>query len=229
MTGHDDHHHHLAPGAPTATTAERHGSAHGAGSMGSINAMAASATLHCLTGCAIGEITGLIVGTAAGLSNSTTIVLSVALAFVFGFLLSTLPLLKAGLSPMAALRVVVAADTVSIATMEVVDNLVMALIPGAMDAGLVNVLFWIGMPISLAAAFVAAYPVNRFLLQRGKGHALTHRYHGAPPPDGARRFIPSFSTGALIAVLVAFMAGGLVVSIAVELDPESAIQSQTDN
>ena len=110
-----------------------------------------------------------------------------------------------------------AADTLSIATMELVDNAVMAAIPGAMDAGLVNVVFWIGMMIALTAAFFAAYPVNRYLLQRGKGHALTHEYHGASTAPGARRFIPSFSTGALVAAIAAFLLGGLVVSTADEL------------
>jgi hypothetical protein len=143
----------------------------------SLNHMAASATLHCLTGCAIGEVAGLIIGTALGFSNEATIILAIALAFVFGFLLSTLPLLKAGLGFFATLSIVFAADTLSIATMEIVDNLVMALIPGAMDAGLVNPLFWIAMPISLAVAFAAAYPVNRYLLTKGKGHALVMKYH----------------------------------------------------
>lgn len=204
---------HVQHDSDTGHHAEHHGQHHGGG----VNRMATSATLHCLTGCAIGEIVGLIVGTAAGLSNPTTIVLSIALAFLFGFSLSSLPLLRAGLSVGGALRVVVAADTVSIATMEVVDNLVMAVIPGAMNAGLVNVVFWVGMMISLAAAFVAAFPVNRYLLQRGKGHALTHQYHDAPAPTGGRRLLPSFGTGGLVAVLAAFMLGGLVVSIADEL------------
>ena len=116
------------------------------------------------------------------------------------------------------MSVVLAADTLSIATMEVVDNLVMALIPGAMDAGLVNVAFWLGMMIALTVAFFAAYPVNRYLLQRGKGHALLHQHHHDPGPvTGARRFIPSFPTPTLVAVLVAFMLGGLVVSIADEV------------
>lgn len=183
--------------------------------MGGLNAMAASATLHCLTGCAIGEILGLVIGTAAGFSNAWTIVISVALAFFFGYTLSTFPLLRAGLALGTALTVVLAADTLSIATMEVVDNLVVAVIPGAMDAGLVNDTFWLSMMLALATAFVAAFPVNRYLLQRGKGHALTHEYHhGAAEVTGARRFIPSFSTGALVSTLVAFMAGGLLVSIA---------------
>jgi hypothetical protein len=142
-----------------------------------LNQMAASATLHCLTGCAIGEVTGLIIGTALGLSTGVTVLLAVALAFVFGFSLSTLPLLKTGLSFFSALSVVFAADTLSIATMEVVDNVVMAIIPGAMDAGLVNPLFWVGMPLALVVAFVAAYPVNKYLLKNNKGHALVMKYH----------------------------------------------------
>jgi hypothetical protein len=142
-----------------------------------LNSMAASATLHCLTGCAIGEIAGLMIGSAIGLGVGATIALAVALAFFFGYLLSTLPLLKAGLGFFAALSVVFAADTLSIATMEVVDNLVMAVIPGAMDAGLVNPIFWLSMMLALATAFVAAFPVNRYLLTKGKGHALVHNLH----------------------------------------------------
>lgn len=169
------------------------------------NAMAASATLHCLTGCAIGEIAGLMIGTALGLSDAVTIALAVALAFVFGFALSTLPLLRAGLGFVAALGLVAAADTLSIATMEIVDNVVMALIPGAMDAGLVNWVFWVGMMIALTAAYVAAYPVNRYLIDRGKGHALTHHYsHGS-------------DVTALAVGVAAFLAGGLTVAIAAEL------------
>lgn len=142
-----------------------------------INKMAASATLHCLTGCALGEVVGLLIGTALGWNMLQTIVLAVALAFVFGFTLSTLPLRKAGVGFFTALSIVFAADTLSIATMEVVDNLVMALIPGAMSAGIVNPLFWISMPIALAAAYFAAFPVNKYLLSRGKGHALVMKYH----------------------------------------------------
>ena len=188
---------------------------------GGVNSMALSATLHCLTGCAIGEIAGLMIGTAIGLSTGQTIVLAVSLAFLFGYGLSTLPLLKSGLGFGAALSIVFAADTLSIATMEVVDNAVMALIPGAMDAGLVNATFWISMMIALTVAFFAAYPVNRYLLQRGKGHALTHGYHGASAATGARRFIPTLATPTLVAAIVAFMLGGLVVSIAAELDDGS--------
>jgi len=140
-------------------------------------AMAVNATLHCLTGCAIGEVAGLILGTALGLSNGLTIFISIVLAFVFGFSLSTLPLLKAGLGFLAALAVVFAADTLSIATMEVADNIVMASIPGAMNASLTNPLLWATMPLSLVVAFLAAYPVNRYLLTKGQGHALTMKYH----------------------------------------------------
>lgn len=138
-----------------------------------INKMAVSATLHCLTGCAIGEVSGLIIGTILGLSNVSTIFLAITLAFLFGFSLSTLPLLKTGVPFFAALSIVAAADTLSIATMEIVDNFVMIIIPGAMHATLVDPLFWVSMAIALTAAFFAALPVNRYLLRRNKGHALT--------------------------------------------------------
>jgi hypothetical protein len=144
-----------------------------------LNAMAKSATLHCLTGCAIGEVLGLVIGTAFGLSNGVTIVLAIVLAFIFGYSLSAVPLVRSGMTIGAALSLVLAADTLSIVTMEVVDNTVMAIIPGAMLAGLVNPLFWISMPISLIAAFFAAYPVNRYLLTKNKGHALVMQSHGA--------------------------------------------------
>lgn len=139
--------------------------------------MAINATLHCLTGCAIGEISGLVLGTILGLSNHATIALSIGLAFLFGYTLSTLPLLKAGLAVGTAFTIVLAADTLSILTMEIVDNSIMAVIPGAMNAGLVNPVFWLAMPVSLAVAFIAAVPVNKHLLERGKGHALVHEYH----------------------------------------------------
>ncbi len=148
------------------------------------NSLAANATLHCLTGCAIGEIAGLMIGTALGLSNAVTIALAIGLAFLFGYALSTLPLISAGLGFFAALSVVFAADTLSIATMELVDNLVMAVIPGAMDSGLVNPIFWLGMMIALTAAFIAAFPVSRYLIDKGKGHALTHQYHHGDAHDG---------------------------------------------
>lgn len=139
--------------------------------------MAISATLHCLTGCAIGEIVGMLIGTHYGLSMTATIALSIGLAFVFGYTLSLIPLVKNGISLTSALRLVLAADTISITTMEIVDNLVMAAIPGAMSAGLVNPVFWGAMSIALIAAFFAAVPVNYCLLKRGKGHALVHSNH----------------------------------------------------
>jgi hypothetical protein len=143
----------------------------------SINRTAASATLHCLTGCAIGEIAGLVIGTSLGWPATPTIALSIALAFCFGYLLSLLPVLRAGVALGTALGLVLAADTLSIATMELVDNAVMVLVPGAMDAGLASPLFWLTLALALAAAFAAAFPVNRYLLQRGRGHALMHQYH----------------------------------------------------
>ena len=138
---------------------------------------AASATIHCLTGCAIGEIAGLIIGEILGLSTAATIAMAVTLAFIFGYSLSLVPLVKAGIALTTAMSMVLAADTLSIATMELVDNTVMAIIPGAMGAGLVNPIFWLSMSLALTAAFFAAYPVNKYLLRRGKGHALLHAYH----------------------------------------------------
>lgn len=142
-----------------------------------ISSMAVSATLHCLVGCALGEITGLIIGTALGLSNYITVLLAIGLAFLFGYTLSALPLVRAGMKLAVVLPLVLAADTLSIATMEVVDNLVMLTIPGAMDAGLVNPIFWLAMPIALTVAFFVALPVNKYLLMRGKGHAIMHEHH----------------------------------------------------
>jgi hypothetical protein len=145
--------------------------------MADLNSMAFSATLHCITGCSIGEILGLVAGTVLGLSVAANIGLAVALSFVFGYGLSLIPLLKGGLSFRKALPIILAADTLSILTMEVVDNAVMAIVPGAMGAGLSNPLYWITMPLSLTAAFFVALPVNKFLLKRGQGHALVHEYH----------------------------------------------------
>lgn len=143
----------------------------------SLTKTAFNATLHCLTGCAIGEVLGIVIGTAIGLDNFSTILLAVALAFLFGYGLSTLPLLRMGVPFMAASSVVLAADTLSIAVMEIVDNLTMLIIPGAMDVGLHSPLFWASLALSLIAAFLAAFPVNRYLLTKGKGHALIHKYH----------------------------------------------------
>jgi len=144
----------------------------------SLTKLAISATLHCLTGCAIGEVLGMVIGTALGWSNLSTIVLAVALAFVFGYALTIRPVLKSGLPLRAAIGVAFAADTVSIAVMEIVDNAVMLLVPGAMEAGLASWLFWVSLAFALAVAFVVTVPVNRWLISRGKGHAVVHQYHG---------------------------------------------------
>ncbi|GGP74504.1 DUF4396 domain-containing protein [Saccharothrix coeruleofusca] len=144
----------------------------------SLTRLAVSATLHCLTGCAIGEVLGMVIGTALGWSDLSTIVLAVALAFVFGYALTIRPVVKSGLPLRAAIGVALAADTVSIAVMEIVDNGVMLLVPGAMEAGLASWLFWGSLVFALAVAFVVTVPVNRWLISRGKGHAVVHQYHG---------------------------------------------------
>lgn len=140
--------------------------------------MAASATLHCLTGCAVGEIIGVTIGTHVGFAPHQTVLLAAVLSFISGYSVSTWPLVKAKLPFAKALRLVFAADTVSILTMTIADNLIMLLIPGAMDKNLAHPIYWISRVLSLTAAFIAAYPVNAYLLQRGKGHALMHAYHG---------------------------------------------------
>lgn len=142
-----------------------------------LNRTAASATLHCLTGCAIGEVLGMIVTTAFGLSNTLNIVLSIILAFVFGYGLSIRPLIKHQLDLKKALQIALAADTASIATMELADNGFVLLVPGAINAGLSTALFWISLGVSLIVAFWAAFPVNSYLISRGKGHSLAHQYH----------------------------------------------------
>ena len=144
----------------------------------SLNRTALSATVHCLTGCAIGEVLGMVIGTALGWGDFATIALAVVLAFFFGYLLTMLPLLRSGLTLASALPLAFASDTLSIAIMEIVDNLIMLVIPGAMEAGLSNLLFWGSLAFALAVAFVAAFPVNRYLISRGKGHAVVHEYHG---------------------------------------------------
>jgi hypothetical protein len=138
---------------------------------------AAQATLHCLTGCAIGEILGMVIGTALGLHNGATVVLSVLLAFVFGYALTMRGVLRAGLTLRGALKVALAADTVSIVVMELVDNSVMVGVPGAMDAGLGSLLFWVSLAFSLVVAFVLTVPVNRWLISKGRGHAVVHAHH----------------------------------------------------
>ena len=140
-------------------------------------AAAAQATLHCLTGCAIGEVLGMVIGTAFGLSDVVTVVLAVALAFVFGYALTMRGVLRAGVPWRAALKVALAADTISIAVMEIVDNLVIVSVPGAMDAGLGSWLFWAALAGALAVAFVLTTPVNKWMIGRGKGHAVVHQYH----------------------------------------------------
>jgi len=144
----------------------------------SLNRLSFSATLHCLTGCAIGEVLGLVIGTALGWGNVATIALAVVLAFFFGYSLTMLPLLRSGLALGAAIPLALAADTLSIAVMEIVDNAVMLVVPGAMEAGLASPLFWGSLAFALAVAFVAAFPVNRYLIARGRGHAVVHEHHG---------------------------------------------------
>jgi hypothetical protein len=139
--------------------------------------VAAAATLHCLTGCAIGEVLGMVFGTALGLPNAATVVLSIGLAFGFGYSLTMRGVLGAGLDVRTALKVALAADTVSIAVMELIDNAFILAIPGAMDAGLTSFLFWASLAASLAVAFVLTTPLNRWMIARGKGHAVVHPYH----------------------------------------------------
>ena len=143
----------------------------------SLNRTAVSATLHCLAGCAIGEVTGMVIGTALGWGNGATIALAIALAFVSGYALTMRPLLRSGMDLRRALRVALAADTASITIMEIVDNALMLAIPGAMSAGLSSPLFWGSLAVSLAVAGAAALPVNRWLIARGRGHALAHGHH----------------------------------------------------
>ena len=138
---------------------------------------AITATLHCLTGCAIGEVLGMVIGTAFGWGNAATVVLSIALAFLFGYSLTMRPILRAGVALAAAIPIAFASDTVSIAVMEVIDNAFVLVIPGAMDAGLTSALFWGSLVASLALAFVVTVPVNRAMISRGKGHAVVHRFH----------------------------------------------------
>ena len=138
---------------------------------------AISATLHCLTGCAIGEVLGLVIATALGWADAPSIALAIALAFVFGYAFTVTPVMRAGLSFKQAVRVALIADTVSITVMEVVDNAVIVLVPGAMAAGLRDGLFWATLAVALALAFLVTVPVNRAMIARGKGHATVHRYH----------------------------------------------------
>jgi hypothetical protein len=143
----------------------------------SLNQLAFSATVHCLTGCAIGEVLGMVIGTALGWGNVATIVLAVILAFLFGYALTMIPLLRSGLAFGAAAGLAFASDTISITIMEIVDNAIMLVIPGAMEAGLDSLLFWGSLTVALVIAGIVAFPVNRWLISRGRGHAVVHEYH----------------------------------------------------
>lgn len=143
----------------------------------SINKIAASATLHCLTGCSIGEILGMVISTGLKWSTVPSIIISVVLAFIFGYGLSMRPLLKHGLGFSKSIKVALAADTASITTMEISDNAFVLAIPNAINAGLNTALFWVSLAVSLVVAFIVAFPVNRFLISRGKGCAVAHQYH----------------------------------------------------
>jgi hypothetical protein len=145
--------------------------------MTSLNQTAFSATLHCLTGCAIGEVVGMTISTAFNWSSVSSIVISIALAFTFGYSLSMLPLLRHGLTLRRALGLALAADTISITVMELADNGFILAVPGAINAGLNTALFWISLAVSLVIAFIAAFPANRWLIARGKGHAVMHDHH----------------------------------------------------
>ena len=143
----------------------------------SLNRLAFSATVHCLSGCATGEVLGMIIGTAAGWSNGATVAISIALAFLFGYSFTSIPLLRAGMAPGAVIPLALASDTLSIAIMEVVDNAIILLIPGALDLGLADIGFWASLAAALLIAGAAAYPANRWLMSRGKGHAVIHEHH----------------------------------------------------
>ena len=193
--GHGDHHHEM----PTEGRA--------------LTGVALSATLHCLTGCAIGEVLGVVIGTALGFSDLATIALAVALAFLFGYGLTSLPLLRSGMALSAVVPIALAADTLSIAVMELVDNAILLVIPGAMDAGVVSILFWGSLSFALVIAGAVALPVNRWLIARGKGHAVVHAtgIHGGPSPRvvGAIAVVAFvFGSGVLIAELTRGDAGG---------------------
>ncbi len=165
-------HRHAAPD----TSHDRAGAHAHAGA--SLDALALSATVHCLTGCAIGEVLGMVIGTAAGFSDLGTVALAVALAFLFGYSLTSIPLLRAGLGLATVVPLALASDTLSIAIMEIVDNALMLAIPGAMDAGLGDPRFWGSLALALLVAGIAAYPANRWLIARGRGHAVVHAHHG---------------------------------------------------
>ena len=153
---------------------------HAHGEAPTLTRQAVQATLHCLTGCAIGEVLGMVIATALGLGDAASIGLAIVLAFVFGYALTLRPVLRSGIGFRRATRVALAADTVSIATMEVVDNAFILLVPGAIAAGLADGLFWWSLALSLVIAFVLTVPVNRWLIARGRGHAVVHEFHQHP-------------------------------------------------
>jgi hypothetical protein len=157
---------HSAPAAPAGATGP------------SLNRTAFLATLHCLSGCAVGEVLGMVIGKALGLSDGMTIGLAVALALAFGYAFTMFPLLRSGMPLRQAARLALLADTASIAVMELVDNLVMLAVPGAMDAPLSSPLFWSALAFALVVAAAAAFPLNRWLIARGRGHAAVHAHHG---------------------------------------------------
>ena len=173
--GHEGHEGHTGGHAHHGDAHAHHSHAHGGGKVSW--SMAAQATLHCLTGCAIGEVLGMIVGTALGWGNMPTMVLAIVLAFFFGYSLTLRGITKAGVDFRTAFKVALAADTLSIAVMELIDNGVIALWPAAMDATLSDALFWGSLAVSLALAFVITTPVNKWMIGRGKGHAVVHQYH----------------------------------------------------
>jgi hypothetical protein len=177
-----------------------------------MNTVALSATLHCLTGCAIGEVLGMVIGTALGFSDWGTVALAVTLAFLFGYSLTSLPLLRAGLALAAVVPIALASDTFSIAVMEVVDNAIMLSIPGAMESGAGDVLFWGALSLALVIAGVVAFPFNRWLIRRGRGHAVVHEsgHH------------PSFPTrqGATVAVVLGIFGAAVVLAEALSDDED---------
>jgi hypothetical protein len=164
-----DHAHHHSPHA--------HGAEDDRSRPQNLSGVAFRATLHCLSGCAVGEVLGMVIGTAMGLSNAATIAASIVLAFLFGYAFTVFPLLRSGMALRSAVGLALAADTISIAIMELVDNAIMFIWPGAMDAALGDALFWIALAASLVSAGVVAYPANRWLISRGRGHALAHGQH----------------------------------------------------
>ncbi|MCC3326811.1 DUF4396 domain-containing protein [Nocardia abscessus] len=172
---HDTSGEHLSPTAHPAISAGQHTAHHSSATW----RMAAMATLHCLTGCAIGEVLGMVIGTALGWNNTSTMALAIVLAFLFGYAFTMRGVLRAGLPLAAAVSTALAADTVSITVMEIVDNAVILAVPGAMDAHLNTVLFWATLAFAFAVAFVVTTPVNKWLIGRGKGHAVVHSLHGA--------------------------------------------------